>query len=235
MHILNPAIEYADLPINLKNLLRCLASHCGTRTVCWPGERRIAAYMNCSTRTVQRYLRMAIDGGYVEVKRRYLRSNLYRLKCLVERVATPSCRIEQSIQEKRTSERVDSKDHDHTNLLREFRAVMGKHVFRRNIGWFKRLIRTIAHDTLVNGIEYVKSAIRDSEDSHEKIKSPSALLTWFLRKVGALPHKETMAPSKPASEDDFIMKPTKFEPPTNVATREQVEEALGKIRKILRM
>lgn len=191
--------------------------------------------MNCSVRTVQRYLRIAIDEGYVEVKRRYLRSNLYRLKCLVERVATPSCRIEHPIQENTTFERVEFQDSGNTDLLKEFRAVMGKHVFKRNLGWFRRLIRTIASDTLANGLAYVKSALRDSESSHEKIKSPSALLTWFLRNVGALPPKteNAVTPPSPAPppEPTYQPKPYVYQPPPpDIMDREELAKLLREFR-----
>jgi hypothetical protein len=91
MFVIPDHIQFnSNLSTNLKSFLRALAHHCGDKNQCWPSQERIAQFMNCSTRTVRRMERQAIDLDFISVRRRWLQTNIYTVLCLEERQKKPN-------------------------------------------------------------------------------------------------------------------------------------------------
>lgn len=181
------------LSSTLKNFLRALEYHCGSKNVCWPSQSRIANFMNCSIRTVQRAEREAVELKFIEVERRWLRSNKYKVLCLEERqlstMATQCCRVEQTTSlEPRTFNGNGQKWKSPAEikiLIQDIGEVFGPEVLERNRGWFYKIARTLEESWIYEALSWVRQALVEAHHSGQEIRSPSALFTWRLRSQGA--------------------------------------------------
>ena len=198
MFVLPDDINYnPNLSKRLKDFLRALADHCGSKRICWPSQARIAAFMGVTTRTVQRAEREAIELGLVEVKRRWLKSNLYTVLCLEERLstnATQSCRIEQNdlvqenvrnacktpITETKNPWRVAK------IILSDIAEIMGTALMDKNRGWFTIIARKCDFDQVQQALHELKCRMLEANvGSSDPINNPSGWFTVALRKMGA--------------------------------------------------
>jgi len=147
MFVLPDSIQFnANLSSTLKSFLRALAHHCGDKPVCWPSQQRISEFMNCSVRTVQRMEREAVELRFIEVHRRWLKSNKYVVLCLEERklstIPTQERRIEQNtpFDKQRLRNGINPKTWKSPKeiglLLEDMEEVFGPEVTNRNRGWF---------------------------------------------------------------------------------------------------
>ena len=188
-----------SLSITIKSFIRALAHHCGDKNVCWPSQQRIAEFMNCSTRTVRRMERQAIELRLIEVRRRWLKSNVYTVLCLEERknstMGTECCPVEQNTQVQNNVE-TGSKESPKQRgvspreihlLLGDIQEVMGPHIMQRNRGWFIRIIRHTTYDLLQQCLSVVRQSILEAQcGSGEVVQNPSGFLTWLVRRAGVL-------------------------------------------------
>ena len=190
MFVLGDDINYSPhLSTPEKDLLRCLASHCGDKAVCWPSVERIGAFMNMTVRSVQRYLRRVAELRLVEIVPKRGKTNLYRVLCLEERkLSTPPqqpCHPEQNSyctnQRSNGSSRKVWKSPKEVKLLVEDMAeVLGVRVAERNRGWLWRIAQAVPDTWCYEALSWLREAMQYGE-----VRSPSALLTWRLRTMGA--------------------------------------------------
>jgi len=77
--ILNEALQ-ENISSGSFKLLILLSSYCyGDKTECYPSEATLAAKLNRSIRTIQRYVKELVNAGLILVTRRSHRTNLYKL------------------------------------------------------------------------------------------------------------------------------------------------------------
>ena len=193
MFILPDSIEFnRNLSNTFKTFLRALAHHCGDKPVCWPSQKRIASFMCSSVRTVQRMERQAVELQFIEVERRWLRSNKYRMLCLEERKLSPMATQERRIDKTTSFEKERSNGSgnwkspaDIKILLEDMGEVFGAEVLARNRGWFFKIARSLEDSWIYESLSWLKSALVEAGYSGQEIRNPSALFTWRLRQAGA--------------------------------------------------
>ena len=196
MYVLPDDIQFdPNLSSTLKSFLRALAHHCGDKTVCWPSQSRIAEFMNCCVRTVQRCEKQAIELKLIRAERRWLKSNLYHVLCLEERLstmATQESRIEQnSLKTQRlTASYPQPKQEWKTPaeillLVEDISEVFGPEISQKNRGWFYRIAQRCKETSIYEALSWIKQAMFEAECSRSEINSPSALFCWHLRQSGA--------------------------------------------------
>lgn len=192
MYVLPEDINFnPNLSSTLKSFLRALEYHCGDRNTCWPSQRRIAGFMNSSVRTVQRMERQAVELGFIEVRRRWLKSNAYTVLCLEERklstMATEPRRIEQPISLKPKRSRTEIKTSREIQCLTEdICAVLGPVVSERNLGWIRIIARRCSWDLVQTSLQALRRRLMEAQvNPVDPIRCPSAWLTSALRASGA--------------------------------------------------
>ena len=75
--------QTTELESTTKLFVYALAEFADNQTgECWPSQPTIATAMSMSTSTVQRELKRCLELKLVEVRRRWHRSNVYRLLCI---------------------------------------------------------------------------------------------------------------------------------------------------------
>ena len=172
----------------IKLFLHSLSDFANDRGVCWPGQRKIAERMSISTRTVQRLLRECVELQLVEVKRRWRKSNIYKLKCLKPKKVIHNDDTggvsEQPVFYKKTltppkPRFVDPKEV--SLLLGDIAQVVGPKATERNMRWYQKLIRYCSYESIQSAISFVRSAIAEAQFSDKPISNPSGLMLWFLR------------------------------------------------------
>ena len=72
----------ADLSPTIKLFLLTTASYADSRGICYPSQGTLARAMSMSRATVKRCLRECLELKLLEVRRRWRKSNVYRLLCL---------------------------------------------------------------------------------------------------------------------------------------------------------
>ena len=142
-----------------------------------------------SARTIRRALKECIELQLVEVRRRWYRSNSYRLTCIVKKLSTvrPPCplnseqptEINKNVLTQSKTRYVDPKEV--SLLLGDIAQVVGPKATERNMRWYQKLIRCCSYDALQSAISFVRSAIAEAQFSDKPINNPSGLLLWFLR------------------------------------------------------
>jgi len=150
----------------------------------------------CSTRTVQRAEKEAVELRLVKITRRWLKSNLYHVLCLEERLSTnpnPECRIEQNDSVQNNVRNACKKPLcESRNPYRVARVIfsdvceMMPHLAEKNRGFFKRIANTVNYETAQDALRFVKQSVLEGELTGDLVKNPSGLMTWFLRRAGAL-------------------------------------------------
>lgn len=81
MYLADSIKSTSELSSTIKLFLHTLASYAGTDGMAWPSQRTLAKAMSMSIPTVQRCLKLCIELQLVEVRRRWRKSNVYRLLC----------------------------------------------------------------------------------------------------------------------------------------------------------
>ena len=84
MNIQQNILESTEISFSAKAFLHTAASCCSKyQDEIWYSQDRLAKMMSCSRRTVQRAVRELLELKLISVQRRWLRTNIYRLHCLV--------------------------------------------------------------------------------------------------------------------------------------------------------
>jgi hypothetical protein len=152
--------------------------------------------MDCTTRTVQRAEREAVELGLVRVKRRWLKSNIYYVLCLEERLSTDptqSCRIEQRDFIKENVANACSKTLSETRnpwrvakvILSDICEVMPQ-LAEKNLGWFTLIARNCAWEVVQQALHDLRCRMLEADvGSGESIRSAGGWFTYRLRELGA--------------------------------------------------
>jgi|GEM_PF-3757948 len=189
----------AELSSTIKHFLLTLSTYADTTGVCWPSEPTVARAMSMSTSTVKRCIKECLELRLLTVRRRWRKSNVYRLLCVKETKLSPmgpsdEPREQPSLKNNVSNDPVDnffSKNQRRVSprevqvLLEDIRDVMPSRVMERNTGWFIKIIRSTSQNMLHECLARVRQSILESEFTGEAIRNPSGLLTWMLRSEGA--------------------------------------------------
>jgi DNA-binding transcriptional MocR family regulator len=184
-------IKSSELDKTTKLFLHSIASFCDPSGECYPSQKTLAEYMSTSVRTVQRCLRLCIELGLISVRRRWRRSNIYKVKCLVkQKLSTIATRMSQENKPPKNYKNVSTKNalkvpkQEWKLCFQDSEEVLGKEVTQRNRGWLSVLIQKAGVDLYLESLRWLKSTVLMSEAEGNPVYSPPALQTWYLRKNG---------------------------------------------------
>lgn len=160
--------------------------------VAFPCQKTLATGMSMSVATVQREVRLCLELKLLEVRRRWRKSNVYRLLCLKERrlstMTSPGDAreqppyLEKNVPNDAAPPGVSPKE-IHV-LLGDIEEVLGPHLMNRNRGWFIKQIRACGWDMITDAVHRVRQILMEAEVTGGEIRNPSGLFTWFLRGAG---------------------------------------------------
>lgn len=190
MNIDRSILKTSALDKTTKLLLHTLADYCDPSGECYPGQQEIANAMSTCTRTVQRCLRICVELGLVSVRRRWRRSNIYKVKCLVKRsLSTMTTRVSEENKPPYFNKNGSSKNvfkkipkAEWRLCFQDAQEILGKAVAKKNRGWLSILIRTCGVDTFLESLRWTRSMILEGEASGSPITSPGGLQWWYLQK-----------------------------------------------------
>ncbi len=166
---------------------------------CWPSQKTIATAMSMSVATVQRELQKCLELGMVEVRRRWRKSNVYRLLCVKRpelSTMTSSDEVREQPPQKFNNVRnaVDNRSkprwvppQEISLLLADIGDVVGDRLLDQNKGFYMRIIRsaTSTYEIIQDCLRMVKISILEGEvGSGSKVTNPSGLFWWALRQAG---------------------------------------------------
>jgi hypothetical protein len=186
-----------ELSSTTKLFLHTLASYADKRGVCYPSQTTIAQAMSMSLATVKRCLQECLELRLLEVKRRWRKSNVYKLLCLKKiQFSTIGSNGEPREQPPLVQNNVQSDERNKvltaeklrwvspreiSLLLQDIQEVMGSTISERNRGWFIKIIRSCSYNSIQDGLKYVKQSILESDILGTAIHNPSGLFCWYLR------------------------------------------------------
>jgi Helix-turn-helix domain len=188
----------SELSSTLKLFLHTLASYADPEGVCFPAQRTIAHAMSMSIATVQRCLAESVELKFLEVRRRWRKSNVYRLLC----VKKPSLSTTTSFNEAREQPPLVIKNVNNAVdkpapkkwvspkeigiLLQDIEETLGKGLLEQNKGFYVRIIRSAAasYELIQDALRFVKCAILESQLTGNLVTNPSGLFWWKLKEAG---------------------------------------------------
>jgi len=184
-------LDNSEIPRQTKYFLQALASFSDAQGKCWPSEERIGKRMGVSSRSVRKYLRQAVELQLVKVKRRWRKSNVYRLLCLAGR-GLSTMRNQRSEENRSNINKNGFKIKTPCKIpkvewklcFEDARQVLGEKVTKKNRGWLTILIRKAGADLFLDGLRWVRSQMLQGEAEGKPVHAPGGLLTWLLRKQG---------------------------------------------------
>lgn len=208
MNIEQNILQSSEISFIAKAFLNTAASCCSKfQDEIWHSQATLAQMMSCSRRTVQRAVRELLELKLISVQRRWLRSNIYKLHCLVRPKVinngdTVAHRTNSGYKfNDSRNNAVDiypyGKDVD-TTLVGEIESLLNSdkdHQF-----WLK-ITRKCSQDSVRAAISSLKTAMRE-----QVIKKPAAYLTAILK-----------------SEYPGLCRPKKHEPVPSSPTQRPVE------------
>ena len=179
-----------------KLFLLTLATYADKEGVCWPSEPTIATAMSMSVATVQRELKKALELGLVEVRRRWRKSNVYRLLCVkkpeLSTMTSPDEVREQlpSVQEN-VRNACGKRLCESKNPWRIAKVILSDiceampHLVEKNLGWFKVISQKCSYEAVQQVLHELRCRLLEAEvGSTEPIRSPSGWFTYRLRELG---------------------------------------------------
>ena len=197
--------ETTEISPSTKLFLHCLASYADGETgVCYPSQPTLAQAMSMSVATVQRELQKCLELKLLEVRRRWRKSNVYRLLCLKETVPKEELSTMTSSDEVReqppfVQNNVSNAPVDNSSektrwvspreisvLLEDIGEVMGNRLLEQNRGFYVRIIRSAnaTYELIQECLARVKQSILEAQCTGESIHNPSGLFWWMLKQAG---------------------------------------------------
>jgi len=112
----NEYLSEMTLSVNAKYLLCVLLKRCGVKAYCWPTQKTLSKTMNCTTRTVRKYLTELEQNGFLTKTREgFNRPNIYFIKNRLNESYSESDWTESPIKEdapRVTEARIMTESHD---------------------------------------------------------------------------------------------------------------------------
>ena len=193
--------ETTDLSPTTKLFLHCLASYAdGDSGVCYPSQPTLAQAMSMSVATVQRELKTCLELKLLEVRRRWRKSNVYRLLCLKEtKLSTMTSSDEVREQPPPLKNNVNNAPVDNSPkktkwvspreisvLLEDIGGVLGNRLLEQNRGFYVRIIRstTATYELIQECLARVRQSILEAQCTGDSIHNPSGLFWWMLKQAG---------------------------------------------------
>lgn len=197
MYVNDAIRNNAELSSTLKHFLLTLASYADHDGVCFPSQQTLAQAMSMGVRTVQRCVREAVELQLLSVRRRWRKSNVYRMLCLkpvkLSTMPPNNGGTEQPPSfENNVSNAVDKSPpkrwvspREVALLLDDIGEVMGPNLVEKNRGFFFKIIRSTTYELFQDCLARVRQSILEAECTGDSIRNPSGLFTWMLRQAGA--------------------------------------------------
>ena len=170
MNIERTILKSTEIDHTTKLFLHTIASYCNESESCFPSQKDIASLMSTSIRTVQRCLRLCLELGLVEVRRRWRRSNIYKVKCLVQKkLSTMATRMAQenkppsvhkNVSKLTPSIRISKGEWKMT--FEDAEEVLGKDTTKRNKGLIITLMRQYGVDSLCECLRWLKNRMLEA-------------------------------------------------------------------------
>lgn len=182
MFIQKSILTTSEIPSGVKNLIRTLHHDFTDRHgLCWPSVHTISIRMSCSIRSVQRYIKQAIELGLMSVKRRWLKTSVYRLLCLVKPTSinkgdTVSSKLypiyKENVHENAFSIH-QQKQPSENAIVREIESIMNTSKDRK---CWEKAVRTCSTDTIHRAISSLRIAMNEIS-----LMKPGAYLVSILK------------------------------------------------------
>lgn len=188
-----------ELEPTTKLFLHCLASYADAETgVCYPSQETLATAMSVSVRTVQRELRKCLELNLVAVRRRWRKSNVYKVLCLKRqdvstmpssddgREQPPSLEKNVKNGSKNSARQRWVSPREISVLLSDIGEVMGERLLQQNRGFYIKIIRsaTATYEIIQECLAHVRRSLLEAQCSEASVHNPSGLFWWKLREAG---------------------------------------------------
>lgn len=179
-----------ELKSGTKHYLLTLATFANTEGTCYPSQATIATAMSVDVRTVRREQRTCLELGLISVKRRWRKSNVYKLLCIkkvrvihngdmdVLREQPPS--LNKNVGNERRVPLNEFKA-----LLHDLGEVVGGEKIRADYRWYRRIISRCSWEEIQAALAQVRQAICEGLVTGNVIHAPAGLLCKILRTQGA--------------------------------------------------
>lgn len=182
-------LDSSEIPSSVKHLIRALNEFTDTEGKCWPNQETLARRTSLSVRTIRYSLKLAIELKLVSVRRRWRKSNVYKVLCL------------QKVNPKKIihNEAMVSQGNNPINFIRTFEPkttrinpremkivfedseqVLGSEITKRNRGWLITLMQKVGVDAVCEGLRWLKNRMLEGAMTGEVIRNPGGLLKWRL-------------------------------------------------------
>lgn len=183
MNIQANILTTSEISFIAKAFLHTAASCCSRyQNEIWHSQATLAQMMSCSVRTVQRAVRELLELKLISVKRRWLRSNVYTVHCLVEpRVINNDDRVAQRTNSlfrnnDRRNNAVDIypiRQEQDTGIVGEIETLLNSNKDR---AFWLKVTRKCSPDAVRAAISSLKIALQE-----QVIRKPAAYLTAILK------------------------------------------------------
>ena len=184
----------SELTSTIKLFLHTLASYADPTGRCYPGQNTLATAMSMSVSTVRRCLKTCVELQLVTVKRKWRKSNVYKLMCIKQpklstMISSDEMR-EQPVFLRTTLTPLKPRFVDPKEvsiLFDDIAEVVGPTTAVRNLRWYQKLIQHCSYDAIQSAISFVRGAIAEAQFCDKPINNPSGLMLWFLRTYEGCP------------------------------------------------
>lgn len=185
-------LESSEISAGVKALIRCLHHDFTNRQgICDPGQAKIAQRMSCSIRSVQRYLKEAVELKLIAVRHRWLWTSVYKLLCLVPpKYIHKGDKVADKLNPSKNYKNVTSKNafkipkSEWKLCYQDAQEILGRETAKKNRGWLSILIRTAGVDLFLDSLRWLRSQMLMGEAEGKPIHAPGGLQLWYLRKQG---------------------------------------------------
>jgi hypothetical protein len=76
----NQLFEESQLSVNQRYLFGLLLKFCGKKEFCYPGQKKLAKIMGCSTRNIRKHIKKLVDAELISIKKiGFNKSNTYKV------------------------------------------------------------------------------------------------------------------------------------------------------------
>lgn len=191
--------QTTELESTTKLFLYALAEFADNQTgECFPAQSTLATAMSMSVATVQRELKKCLELKLLEVRRRWRKSNVYRLLCIKKpelstMTSSDEGREQPPLVQNNVSNAVDKpipkkwvSPKEISVLLEDIGEVMGNRLLEQNRSFYVRIIRSVtaSYELIQDALRFVKCSILEGECSGTRVNNPSGLFWWKLKEAG---------------------------------------------------
>ena len=185
MFISPEILDSSEIPGEVKFLLRVLLDYSDKRGECYPGQAAIGRRMGKSVRSVQRYIKLAVELRLISVRQRWLRTSIYTLLCLVPpKVINKGVIVTDKLNPAKNKTTIPKTNGAEIKIcLQDSKEILGESVFKRNYRWLRSIIWKVGYDAFQDALQWLRQTLMESAINGSEIRCPGGLLNWRVKQL----------------------------------------------------